>query len=68
LKERVEAVIASDGPVVCELMMDHDQVQAPKAVNRRNPDGTITQTSLEDSFPFLTPQEVEENMSIIHKL
>jgi hypothetical protein len=43
-------------------------MQAPKAINRRNADGTMKQTSLEDSYPFLDPKEVEENLSIINKI
>lgn len=68
LKKRIEEVIQCDGPVICELMMDHNQLQAPKAVNRRNPDGTIKQTALEDSFPFLDPKEIEENMNVIRRI
>ncbi len=67
LKERLEEVVNHDGPIVCELMMDPDQIQAPKSINRRNPDGTMKPTPLEDSFPFLDPQEIAENMSIIGK-
>ena len=67
LKKRIEEVISTDGPVLCELMMDHNQLQAPKAINRRNPDGTMKPTLLEDSFPFLDPKEVEKNLSIVNK-
>ena len=49
-------------------MMDPDQMQAPKAQNLRNADGTMKQTPLEDSHPFLDPKEIEENMSFIDKL
>lgn len=66
LKENIQEVLDSDGPFVCELVLDPDQPQAPKAVNRRNPDGTMKQTSLEDSYPFLDPKEIEDNMNIIN--
>lgn len=65
LKEKIDEVLNHDGPVICELMMDHDQLQAPKAINRRNSDGTMKQTPLEDSYPFLDPKEIEENMRIV---
>jgi hypothetical protein len=48
--------------------MDTDQMQAPKAINRRNKDGTMRQTPLEDSYPFLDPAEIQENMEIANKL
>ena len=68
LKEQIEAVVNHDGPVLCEIMMDPNQMQAPKAINRRNADGTMKQTPLEDSYPFLDPNEVEENLDIINQI
>lgn len=68
LKQQIEAVMNHDGPVVCEIMMDPNQMQAPKAINRRNADGTMKQTPLEDSYPFLDPKEIEENLSIVNKV
>ena len=67
LEKHIQEIIDDDGPVLCEIMMDPDQAQAPKAINRRNADGTTKQTPLEDSFPFLDPKEVEENMSVMNK-
>lgn len=68
LKQRIEEVMNHEGPVLCEIMMDPNQIQGPKAINRRNADGTMKQTALEDSHPFLDPSEVEENLSIINKM
>jgi acetolactate synthase-1/2/3 large subunit len=68
LKSQIECIMNHDGPVLCEIMMDPNQMQAPKAVNRRNTDGTLKQTPLEDSFPFLDPSEIEENLDIINKI
>ena len=68
LKKQIEEVMNHEGPVLCEIMMDPNQMQAPKAVNRRNADGTMTQTPLEDSYPFLDPKEIEENLDIVNKI
>ena len=68
LKKQIEGIMNHDGPVLCEIMMDIDQMQAPKAINRRNGDGTMRQTPLEDSYPFLDPVEIKENMDIVNKL
>ena len=67
LRKQIEEVMNHEGPVLCEIMMDPNQMQAPKAVNRRNADGTMTQTPLEDSYPFLDPKEIEENLDIVNK-
>ncbi|OFW26691.1 MAG: hypothetical protein A3H27_13135 [Acidobacteria bacterium RIFCSPLOWO2_02_FULL_59_13] len=68
LKTQIEDIMNHEGPVLCQIMMDPNQLQAPKAINRRNADGTMKQTPLEDSYPFLDPKEVEENLSIIDKI
>lgn len=68
LKTQIEDIMNHEGPVLCQIMMDPNQLQAPKAINRRNADGTMKQTPLEDSYPFLDPKEVEENLSIINKI
>lgn len=68
LKKHIEEVMNHEGPVLCEIMMDPNQIQGPKAINRRNADGTMKQTALEDSHPFLDPKEVEENLSIINRI
>ena len=68
LNKQLQEIMDHDGPVLCEIMMDTNQMQAPKAVNRRNADGTMKQTSLEDSYPFLDPEEIEENLEIVNKI
>ena len=68
LKNQLIKIIESDGPVFCEIMMDPNQEQAPKAINRRNEDGSMRQTPLEDSYPFLDPQEIVRNMDVINQL
>lgn len=49
-------------------MMDRNQMLAPKAINRRTAEGAISPSRLEDSYPFLDPKEVEDNLNIIHTL
>ena len=68
LKKQIEGIMNHDGPVLCEIVMDIDQMQAPKAINRRNEDGTMRQTPLEDSYPFLDSAEIKENLDIVNKL
>ena len=63
LAKKVKNVVNSDGPFICELIMDHDQAQAPKIMKRKLPDGTMSQAPIEDLHPFLDPQEVKENLS-----
>ena len=62
LRRRIQEALDLPGPFVCEIVMDRDQEQIPKAISRRKPDGTMEQTSLEDMYPFLDREEIEENM------
>lgn len=62
--DRIETRINEDGPMFFEVFMSPDQPQAPRAVNRRNPDGTMNPTKLEDAYPFLSKEELDECMKI----
>lgn len=60
----IEAAMLSDGPVICEVMLDPDQPFAPKLGAKQHPDGRITSPPLEDLSPFLSREELLENLLI----
>ncbi len=62
LKSKIKKVLSGKGAVICELMIDHEQEQMPKAINRRTPDGKTVPTKYEDMYPFLSRKEIQENM------
>ena len=62
MKENIEKVLAPAGPVLCELVMDPNQAQIPKAIPRKRADGTSLPLQFEDLYPFLDEQELRENM------
>jgi uncharacterized protein YidB (DUF937 family) len=43
-------------------MLDHNQEQMPKAINKRTPDGKSEPTKYEDMYPFLSAKEINQNM------
>ena len=50
-------------PLFCELLIDPDQPQIPKLINRRTKDNEIAIPSgFEDLYPFLPIEEVEKNI------
>ena len=49
-------------PSICELIMDHEQEQMPKAINKRLPNGKTVPTKFEDMYPFLPSNEIKESM------
>jgi acetolactate synthase-1/2/3 large subunit len=60
----LERVLATPGPVICEVKLSKDQVITPKASAFRRPDGTLESRPLEDMAPFLPREEIHENMHL----
>ena len=50
------------GPIVCDVMLDPEQVFEPKLSSRQLPDGRMVSASLEDMAPFLNREELKANM------
>lgn len=64
MKQAVDAALAAEGPVFCEIFTDTEQVWEPKSRARRLPDGRIVSPPLEDLAPFLPREELQRNMFI----
>ena len=62
LKSKIKKILKGKKPIICELILGHNQEQMPKAVNKRLPGGRIISTNYEDMYPFLSSEEVQENM------
>ncbi len=56
--------LATDGPVVCEIILDENVAFAPKLSAKQHPDGRITSPALEDLSPFLDRDVLRDNMLI----
>ena len=64
LDEKLEEALAIDGPVICEVFVTLDQNFEPKSAAKKLPDGTMVSPPLEDLAPFLSDEEMDENMII----
>jgi acetolactate synthase-1/2/3 large subunit len=62
--EIIPKVFEENGPVLCEVFIHPFQLLAPKTSFNINPDGTFVSPPLEDLSPFLSREELEENMVI----
>jgi acetolactate synthase-1/2/3 large subunit len=62
LKSNLKKALLGNKPIICELMLDHNQEQMPKAINKRTPDGKSEPTKYEDMYPFLSAKEINQNM------
>jgi acetolactate synthase I/II/III large subunit len=58
----IRAAIAGEGPGICEVNVSPTQGIWPKASAFRRPDGTFESRPLEDMSPFLSREELWENM------
>jgi acetolactate synthase-1/2/3 large subunit len=64
IRDAVRRTLEADGPAICEIMVDKEQVFAPKLSSKRLDDGTMVTAPLEDLAPFLPREELEANMLI----
>ncbi len=60
----LRASLNTPGPIVCEVILDPSQGFEPRQSSRALPDGRIVSAPLEDMFPFLDRDELQENMLI----
>jgi acetolactate synthase-1/2/3 large subunit len=64
VRQAISQTLAKEGRAMCEVMLDLEQVFAPKLSSRKLPDGRMVSSPLEDLAPFLPREELKENMLI----
>jgi len=64
LVSKLKQVLSKKGPLICEVMLEHNYIFAPKLSAKKLPDGTMVSPSLEDMYPFLSRKEMEENSKL----
>jgi acetolactate synthase-1/2/3 large subunit len=64
IAEAIRAVLDGPGPQLCEVILDKAQPFAPKLSSRRLEDGRMVTSALEDLAPFLSREELADNMMI----
>jgi acetolactate synthase I/II/III large subunit len=60
----LQKFLAIEGPALCEVMLDPTQGFEPRLTSRQLPDGKIVTASFEDMAPFLSREELAENMLV----
>lgn len=60
----LQEILDCPGPVLCEVIVDPDQGFEPKLSSRILPDGKMQASTLEDMSPFLSPEELQQNMIV----
>jgi acetolactate synthase-1/2/3 large subunit len=64
MADAIQKTMQTKGPVICEVVIDEHQSFAPKLGAKQHPDGRITSPPLEDLSPFLSREELQDNMII----
>jgi acetolactate synthase I/II/III large subunit len=63
LAGEVSAILAMEGPVLCDVLMAPDQFTQPKVSSRQLPGGQMTTMPMEDLWPFLDREEFQGIMA-----
>ena len=61
LRKELSSIISSNNPTIIELMMDDEQEQIPKMVNKRNSLGKTVPTDYDDLYPYLDKKKIENS-------
>jgi acetolactate synthase-1/2/3 large subunit len=64
LENTIDCILKKDGPFLCDVVMDPEQVFAPRSASKQLADGRMVSSPLEDMFPFLSEEELLSNMII----
>jgi acetolactate synthase-1/2/3 large subunit len=64
LTAQLRAVLATEGPVVCDVVCRPDEARVPSLSSAQRPDGSLYSKPLEDLWPFLPRDEFLENMIV----
>ena len=64
LADEIRRVLATPGPVVCDVHIVLDEVRQPRLSSVQLPDGSFVSKPLEDLWPFLDREEFKANMLI----
>ncbi|MGC8490151.1 MAG: thiamine pyrophosphate-binding protein [Syntrophobacteraceae bacterium] len=59
---KIKEIFEMNGPVVCDVHISPNQTTAPRVSSYRKEDGTMVSMPMEDLWPFLDRDELEENM------
>jgi len=64
MESTIAHVLSTDGPCLCEVLMDPAQTLYPKLSSAVKPDGTMVSRPLEDMYPFLDREELAKEMIV----
>lgn len=64
MESAINWTIKKNSPCICELFLSTEQVIEPKATTKKLANGNMISVPLEDMAPFLSKEELDENLYI----
>jgi len=64
LKAHLQQALDHVGPLLCEVVVLREEPRIPRVASKQLPDGKMVSSPLEDLFPFLPREELQQNMLI----
>lgn len=64
LSDAIENTLAQKGPAMCIIDVSPMSLVEPRSATQVMPDGSIRSSSLENQYPFLSDEELAENMMV----
>jgi len=64
LENKIDDIINNKDPIICEVITDQKQQIVPSVSSKTLPDGSMVSAPLEDMWPFLSKEELENEMII----
>ena len=64
LEIKIDELIASKGPLICEVFTPREQLLIPRVASKKLDDGKIISMPYDDMFPFLDRSEYKENKKL----
>lgn len=62
IEKEVRKILKGKKPVICEVMVDPNQQTQPRVSSVKLEDGSMMSKPIEDMWPFLSEEELKENM------
>lgn len=64
MRQKIDKIVKMCGPVIIEVMLDPDHKFSPRVSSFKRPDGSMVSKPLEDMYPFLSKEELQDNMLV----
>jgi len=61
MRQSIEKILQQPGPFVCEVQLEEGYTFMPKVASRRDENGRIISTPIDDMYPFLSREEMDQN-------